>query len=445
MDGKSGRLDFLTGRGSTMRVRPQIRHRTTGEAGVRSGNEYRSTLSGRADLRGSCHPVAGGVVGQEGGRRNGTGEPVRGFPRGPEAGKGPGWLRPSQARPPEARSRGGPGRLRPGQALRAWRAAGGGGGNRSAVPSRIGARRRLAVLWRDVCCVGRCNVLQYKKGDLRVATGWRKLARLVPPQRSSLCCAAGRDPPQRSDGSRVSRVGRRAGLRAVPQSGSARSLLQVSRWSSMELALAGRGQVSVGDCSVIGWGKMFGTGGARRMLSRMFGGVDAGLSLGDLSGGARAFQPGHAAKFAQGPRRSGSSFCCPQAGSPPQRIALLRVCFVGASMPSVCGFHVTAERATRGRDPPTTTPRRAGPETTLPNGRRGNHRRTDRARDPEPERHPPRQPRPTTQPNQHPPPNPTAPTAPARPARTRNRTTTAPRRRDPTTDPNRPPDDRSDP
>ena len=84
----------------------------------------------------------------------------------------------------------------------------------------------------------------------------------------------------------------------------------------MELALAGRGQVSVGDCSVIGWGKMFGTGGARRMLSRMFGGVDAGLSLGDLSGGARAFQPGHAAKFAQGPRRSGSSFCCPQAGSP---------------------------------------------------------------------------------------------------------------------------------
>ena len=123
-------------------------------------------------------------------------------------------------------------------------------------------------------------------------------------------------PRRGSGGSRVSLVGRRAGLRAVSQSGPARSLLQVSRWSSMELALAGRGQVNVGVCSVVGWSRMFGTGGARRMLSRMFGGVDAGLSLGDLSGGARAFQPGHAAKFAQGPRRSGSSFCCPQAGSP---------------------------------------------------------------------------------------------------------------------------------
>jgi hypothetical protein len=114
-------------------------------------------------------------------------------------------------------------------------------------------------------------------------------------------------PRRGSGGSRVSLVGRRCGLRAVPQTAPARSLLQMSRWSSMELALAGRGQVSVGDCSVIGWTRMFGTGGARRMLSRMFGGVDAGLSLGDLSGGARAFQPGHAAKFAQGPRGAGQT------------------------------------------------------------------------------------------------------------------------------------------
>ena len=186
-----------------------------------------------------------------------------------------------------------------------------GGGNRCAVPSRISARRRSAVSRCVASVVATyCNT---KKGA-GVATGF-VVGAVFPPQRIELLLPAGRVPPQRLDGSRVSRVGRRCGLRVVPQSGPARSLLQVSRWLSMELALAGRGQVSVGDCSVIGWGKMFGTGGARRMLSRMFGGVDAGLSLGDLSGGARAFQPGHAAKFAQGPRRSGSSFCCPQAGS----------------------------------------------------------------------------------------------------------------------------------
>ena len=79
-------------------------------------------------------------------------------------------------------------------------------------------------------------------------------------------------------------------------------------------------------------GKMFGTGGAKRMLSRMFGGVDAGLSLGDLSGGARAFQPGHAAKFAQGPRRQRIELLLPAGRVPPQRIrARDRVSLVGAS------------------------------------------------------------------------------------------------------------------
>ena len=122
-------------------------------------------------------------------------------------------------------------------------------------------------------------------------------------------------PRRGSGGSRVSLVGRRAGLRAVSQSGPARSSsLQVSRWLSMELALAGRGRVDVGVCSVVGWTRMFGTGGARRMLSRMFGGEDAGLSLGDLSGGARAFQPGHVAKFAQGPRRSGQTLAARRQG-----------------------------------------------------------------------------------------------------------------------------------
>ena len=249
------------------------------------------------------------MVGQEGEPSARTAGGTRsGCPFGPEADKGPGRLRPGQARPPEARLRGGLWRRHVACLARSSPPRWEGGTAWRCHPASV--RTRVAV-WR--VCIGVATYCNTKKGAV-VATG-RVVGAVFSPQRIELLLPAGRVPPQRSDGSRVSRVGRRAGLRAVPQSGSARSLLQVSRWSSMELALAGRGQVDVGDCSVIGWGKMFGTGGARRMLSRMFGGVDAGLSLGDLSGGARAFQPGHAAKFAQGPRRSGSSFCCPQAGS----------------------------------------------------------------------------------------------------------------------------------
>ena len=245
-----------------------------------------------------------------------------------------------------------------------------------------------------------CNVLQYKKGDLRVATGWRN-CRGFPAAAVELLLPAGRvrasaarrrgSPPQRSDGSRVSRVGRRAGLRAVPQSGSARSLLQVSRWSSMELALAGRDQVSVGDCSVIGWGKMFGTGGARRMLSRMFGGEDAGLSLGDLSGGARAFQPGHAAKFAQGPRGSGSDGARgvparPQPNVSPQRLVIAASQFDRRRKKR-------SQRA--GESQPTRDPRHPLPPTRQEHHRLPHHKRmTCAPRRTAPARQPHRLPRP---------------------------------------------------
>jgi hypothetical protein len=132
-----------------MRVRPQIRHRTTGGAGVRAGNECRSTPSGRAGLRGSWHPVAGGVVGQEGGQtdRFGLGEPGKRpagcggvFPHGPEAGKGLDGC--ARARPARRRHGHATGwAAASGPARRVWRGGadlrvGWAGGNRSAVPTR---------------------------------------------------------------------------------------------------------------------------------------------------------------------------------------------------------------------------------------------------------------------------------------------------------------------
>ena len=108
---------------------------------------------------------------------------------------------------------------------------------------------------------------------------------------------------------------------------------------------------------------MFGTGGAKRMLSRMFGGEDARCLLGDLSGGARAFQPGHAAKFAQGPRRSGSSFCCPQAGS--RRSGLRVSCIVvSALLARLCRLFVDMIRRKKG-DARRSEPRRAAPSHRL--------------------------------------------------------------------------------
>ena len=208
---------------------------------------------------------------------------------------------------------------------------------------------------------------------------WSRQLRGFPADRYRASAARRRtSPPGGSGGSRVSLVGRRAGLRGVSQTGPARSLLQVSRWLSMELALAGRGRVDVGVCSVVGWTRMFGTGGARRMLSRMFGGVDAGLSLGDLSGGALAFQPGHAAKFAQGPR-AGAALCCPQAGSRrsgsrSRRISLTEGGKRGAAVR-------TREAPTRG---PTGAEGQAGgaPTTRLPAGHPSAPRHRPRTEDP---------------------------------------------------------------
>ena len=286
----------------------------------------------------------------------------------PRAGGGKGLDGCARARPvrrrPGVRRR----RLRPARPPR-WggRPAGRlGGGNRSAVPSRISPRRRSAVsrcVWR-----GRCNVLQHKEG--RACCNWFRSWRGFPAAAVELLLPAGRSRRSGQTGRGCPALVAGPVSRAVPQSGPARSLLQVSRWSSMELALAGRGQVSVGDCSVIGWGKMFGTGGARRMLSRMFGGEDAGLSLGDLSGGARAFQPGHAAKFAQGPRRSGSDGARgvparPQPNVPPQRLVIAASQFDRRRKkeePRAGASHRRATPATATPDPPRTPPHPA-PQT----------------------------------------------------------------------------------
>ena len=146
--------------------------------------------------------------------------------------------------------RGGPGRLRPGQALRAWREAVGGGEPQcGAIPHRsataIGGAVACVALVLQRIAIQKKGICVLQLVGVSVAVGPAAAVEPLLP--------AGRDPPQRSDGSRVSHVGRRAGLRAVSQSGPARSLLQVGRWLSMELALAGRGRVDVGVCSVVGW------------------------------------------------------------------------------------------------------------------------------------------------------------------------------------------------
>ena len=85
----------------------------------------------------------------------------------------------------------------------------------------------------------------------------------------------------------------------------------------------------------------------------MFGGEDAGLSLGDLSGGARAFQPGHAAKFAQGPRGGGSDGAWgvparPQPNIPATRVALLLPAGRAPPQRIAIASHQDARRRKRG-------------------------------------------------------------------------------------------------
>ena len=160
------------------------------------------------------------TVGQEGGR-NGTGEPVRGAPAGQRRTKGLDGC--ARARPVRRRPGCAAGcEAAPGPARRA--VAGRGEPHGGAIPHQcVTASGGMArVAWR-------CNVLQYKEGRdcCNGSCSWRGF--LAAADRAS---AARRQGPRRSGQTgrgcsaslRIgSRVGRRAGLRVVPQSGSARS------------------------------------------------------------------------------------------------------------------------------------------------------------------------------------------------------------------------------